>query len=406
MAKRKVSWKKFFTVHCCKGSHLLLPIIIGTFVFAIYLWFFFIVAETNRHSVMIAKSATSVRVSATAKSKKPLGEIKKPVIVTHIQTPSAVKAIYMTSWVAGTSGRERLIKLLDDTEANSVVIDIKDYTGKVAFAVEDPYLKKIVSVEKRISDIRELIDRLHKKNIYVIGRISVFQDPHLVAIRPDLAVKTMQGTVWKDRKGISWLDAGSKEVWDYTIAIAKESYNDGFDEINFDYIRFPSDGDMKNIAYPFSEGKQKSVVMNSFYTYLSKEMRRQTKAVISADLFGMTATNKDDLGIGQILENALANFDYVAPMVYPSHFPVGWSNLAKPAENPYDVIKISMGKAVTRASTTPLKLRPWLQDFNLGAVYTAAMVRAQIQAVYDVGLTSWMIWSPSNKYTAGALNAN
>ena len=126
---------------------------------------------------------------------------------------------------------------------------------------------------------------------------------------------------------------------------------------------------------------------------------------ISADLFGMTTTNTDDLNIGQILEDALNNFDYVSPMVYPSHYPPTFLGFAKPAEKPYEVVKYSMDQAFTRAinaSSTPLKLRPWLQDFDLGAVYTADMVRAQIQATYDAGLNSWMIWDAGNTYTVGA----
>ncbi|MEK9201846.1 MAG: putative glycoside hydrolase, partial [Patescibacteria group bacterium] len=128
-----------------------------------------------------------------------------------------------------------------------------------------------------------------------------------------------------------------------------------------------------------------------------------TGVVISADLFGMTTTNTDDLNIGQVLERTLPYFDYIAPMVYPSHYPKTFLGFSNPAEKPYEVIKYSLDSAVTRASTTPQKIRPWLQDFDLGAVYTKEMVRAQIQATYDAGLTSWMLWDAANTYTRGAL---
>jgi hypothetical protein len=201
-------------------------------------------------------------------------------------------------------------------------------------------------------------------------------------------------------------------VWDYTVAIAKESYNIGFDELNFDYIRFPSDGDMYDIKYPFSEEQViadpnygKAEVMRGFFKYLAEEME-DTDAVLSADMFGMVTTNPDDLNIGQVLEYAEPYFDYIAPMTYPSHYPKGFNGYPNPNKEVYGVIKYSMDQAVRRmneASSTPSKIRPWLQDFDYGGNYDIAEVRAQIQAVYDSGLTSWMLWDPSNKYTVDAL---
>ncbi len=335
-------------------------------------------------------------------------------VATHVSLPPQVKAIYMTSWVAGTKNiRNNLVNLIDNTELNSVVIDIKDYTGKIAFEVQDENLSKYGASENRIPDAREFLEYLHSKNIYVIGRISVFQDPHFVQQRPDLAVKKKEGgDIWKDRKGISWLDAGSIEVWNYVIDLARYSYNLGFDEINFDYIRFPSDGDMFQIYYPFSEERVfadvdtgKAKILREFFIYVDAELG-DTGVVLSADLFGMVTTNNDDLNIGQILEYTLPYFDFVAPMVYPSHYPTSFIGYANPASHPYEVVKYSMDKAVAKAKNAgldPNKLRPWLQDFDLGADYNAKEVRAQIQAVYDAGLDSWMLWSASNRYTTGAL---
>ena len=361
-------------------------------------------------------------VASTAETVAAVSAVPLPPVwkATHVTTPPSVKALYMTSWVAGTRDiRNRVVNLVNTTEANALVIDIKDYTGMIAFAVDDPYLKKFDSVEERIPDIKEFIEYLHSKGIYVIGRISVFQDPRLVKLRPDLAVKrSSDGAVWKDRKGISWIDAGAKEAWDYDVAIGKQAYAYGFDELNFDYIRFPSDGDMYNIAYPFSEGKTKALVMKEFYAYLRQELG-SSGAILSADLFGMVTTNADDLNIGQKLEYALPYFDYIGPMVYPSHYPAGFNGYPAPAKVPYAVVKFSMDRAHEKvkalawsASTTPEsreakvhfgQIRPWLQDFDLGADYTAEMVRAQMQAAYDAGLTSWMLWNAANKYTAGAL---
>lgn len=330
--------------------------------------------------------------------------------ITHVSTPAQVKAIYMSSWVAGTpSFREKLVGIADRTEINSIVIDIKDYTGKIAFEITDPspLLQEFSSIEKRIPDIIEFLNYLHDKNIYVIGRVAVFQDPHLVKERPDLAVKRSSDKTiaWADRKGMKWLDTGSKETWDYVVEIGKASHAIGFDEINFDYIRFPSDGNMRDIYFPISEGRAKHDVVREFYEYLHASFS-PLGIPISGDLFGMTTTVPDDMNIGQILEDGLRNFDYVAPMVYPSHYPPTWNGFKNPAANPYEVIQIAMKAGVDRAiaiGVDPKKLRPWLQDFDMGATYTPEMVRAQIKATYDVGLDSWMLWDPGNTYTEAAL---
>lgn len=353
-----------------------------------------------------ASSIATTTVAAAPLPKKP----ERPRVV-HVATPKEVKALYLTSWVAGTKNiRGKVLDLLDTTEANAIVIDVKDYTGKIAFEVDDPELKKIGSEEVRVRDMRELIAELHEKDIYVIGRISVFQDQFMTDKRPDLAViRESDGGVWRDRKGIAWLDAGSREVWEYVAAIGHESYKAGFDELNFDYIRFPSDGDMQDIAYRFYNASttEKSVQLEQFFRFLDREFEG-TGAVLSADLFGLTTSADNDLGIGQILEKALPHFDYVAPMIYPSHYPAGFFGFKNPADHPYDVIKLAMEGAIAKAevaSSTKAKLRPWLQDFNLGATYDAAMIRAQKKALYDLGINSWMMWSPSNNYTRGGLES-
>ncbi len=340
----------------------------------------------------------------------------EPFVPSYVATPSSVKAIYMTSWVAGTpSIRTKVVNVLDTTEANSLVIDVKDYSGRISFKVSDPELVKIGSQEIRDADLPQFIETLHKKGIYVIARIAVFQDAYYVKLHPNLAVKNLAGTdAWKDRKGISWIDPGAQEYWNYIVRIGREARAIGFDELNFDYIRYPSDGNMKDISYQWSATTPKPEILKNFYSFLHDQFvpagteKSDNRVKISADLFGLTTTASDDLGIGQVLVDALPYFDYVAPMVYPSHFGAGYDGFKNPAAHPYDVIHSSMGTAVARAkaaSTSPLKLRPWLQDFDLGADYTATEVRAQIQATYDVGLDSWMIWSASNVYSSGGLLA-
>lgn len=335
------------------------------------------------------------------------GSVLPPPV--HLKPPESVKAIYMTSWVAGTKNwREALMKMIDETELNAVVIDVKDYTGRISFKVSDPVLQKIGAEEERIPDIREFIDGLHERNIYVIARISVFQDQYLVKQRPDMAVKRKSGEVWKDRKGIPWLDPAGKEAWEYTVRVGEEAERAGFDELNFDYIRFPSDGNMTDISYDFwDEITPRHIVLKNFFAYLRQELGGLNVA-LSADLFGLTTWNYDDLNIGQVLEDAALYFDFIAPMVYPSHYPPTFQGYANPADHPYEIINSAMKRASERliiASSSPNKLRPWLQDFDMGAAYTAEMIRKEKQAVYDAGLNSWMIWDSTNKYTREALDA-
>lgn len=328
--------------------------------------------------------------------------------VTHIATPENVKALYISSWVAGTTNfRDSIIKIIDTTELNAIVIDIKDSTGRVSFSIDDPAIKNTGSIENRISDIRALTDLLHKKNIYIIGRISVFQDPYMTSKKPEWAItKLSDGKVWKDKKGLSFLDPAKKEVRDYIVSIALNSYELGFDEINFDYIRYPSDGNMKDINYRLKDGKTRADNIEEFFKYLSKEVKEKDNIPMSGDLFGLTTEAKDDMGIGQVWEKALPYFDFLCPMVYPSHYPPGHMGYKNPAAYPYEVINQALKGAITKTNAVSgdvKKIRPWYQDFDLGATYTKDLVRAQMKAGYDNKVNSWMLWDPSNKYTPSAL---
>lgn len=378
-------------------------------------------------------------------------------MVPHLPTPNPLKAIYMTQCVVGTKDfRASLVDLIDKTEINSVVIDIKDFTGKISFLPKDESLAHAISNTCRASDMEDFLKLLHSKNIYVIGRITVFQDPHMVSLRPDLAVQSKAyQKPWKDFKGLSFIDVGATEHADYIIKLSKEAYNVGFDEINYDYIRFPSDGDMDDVHYLHSAGKSKREALREFFEYLHAGVK-DTGLVTSVDLFGMTTTNRDDLNIGQVLEYAFPYFDYVAPMVYPSHYPKNFNGWANPNHHVYELINYVMAGAVRKAdafdalkglsadslvavddmqasttvmmvpeaitkaktilssplffppadytSTSRAKLRTWIQDFDYGGNYDIAEVKAQIKASRDVGVPSFMIWAPSNRYTIGALD--
>ena len=382
-------------------------------------------------------ASTYTRTTAEPDTILPVVEKPKKPVVEHLKTPEKVKAIYMSQCVVGTpSFRERLVELIDTTELNAVVIDIKDFSGKLAFTTNNPLLSDSVSGDCGATDIEAFIKTLHEKDIYVIGRVTVFQDPYYSKLHPELAVKkASDGTVWEDFKGLSFIDVGAKEYWKHVVEIAKESYRKGFDEINLDYVRYPSDGNMKDIAFMLG-GQTKAETLEAFFAYFYDELSEpfddfEDVPALSVDLFGYTTTNTDDLGIGQVLERALPYFDYVMPMVYPSHYNAGFIGIAKPATMPYEVVKYSMDEAARRTrllsaaagststSTEMLylkaqalkgrgeistdQLRPWLQDFDLGASYTPEMVRAQMRATYDAGLDSWALWDAGNTYTRAAL---
>lgn len=336
--------------------------------------------------------------------------------------PSVVKAVYLTSWSAGSSKKMRqIIDLLERTELNGVVIDVKDYSGYVAYATGIPEVKAS-GAEKELKILRPnaLLKELHDHGIYAVARITVFQDPVFAEAHPELALadKTTGG-LWKDRKGLAWLDPAAMPVWDYVASIAQDALRRGFDEVNLDYIRFASDGDLEKIYYPFwNELTPPHVVIRDFFRHLRDKLG---EAKISADLFGLSTVNYDDLGIGQVIEDAYQYFDYVSPMVYPSHYAPGFLTYKNPAQYPYEVIRYSIDSGLERlialtsqtsTSGARARLRPWLQDFNLGAIYDAEKVRAEIRAVEDaIGsstdlFSGWYLWNPANNYTEGALKKN
>lgn len=345
--------------------------------------------------------------------------------------PEIIRALYLTSWSGGSTKKlNYVIDLAKRSPINAVVIDIKDYSGYVSYDTDVSDLERYGAEEKRILDIDNTIRTLHDAGIYVIARVTVFQDPLLAEARPDLAVQDSRSsledpTPWKDRKGISWVDSSSREVWDYNIAVARDAIAHGFDEINFDYIRFPSDGNLETMRFSsWDKTRPMHEVIREFFAYLHE---RVNEVPISADLFGLTTTAMDDLGIGQVIEDAYEYFDFVSPMVYPSHYAPGSYGYAKPALYPYEIVYGSLLGAMKRlyppsvliaSSTTSTtqeiapekkfiaKLRPWLQDFDLGADYTADMIQAQIRATRDAtkdDYVGYMLWAPSNVYTQGGI---
>ena len=372
-------------------------------------------------------------------TKKPEGRIVRDSGVVGVATPEPMRAIYMSQCVVGTpSFREKLVKMIEETSLNAVVIDIKDYSGTIGFPTTDPRFEEVSLTNCGARDMKSFIATLHEKDIYVIGRVTVFQDPSYTKKFPDQAVQSIAnpGKPWVDHKGLAFVDVSSKPFWDYIVRLSEESYAIGFDELNYDYVRYPSDGNMKDAQYV---NDNKAEALEAFFSYLHEKVN-PIGVKMSADLFGYVTVLSDDLGIGQQLERALPYFDYIAPMVYPSHYNKGFAGLSNPNNDPYKVVYTSMAEAVRRAIATEtrvqtldsqalfeevvvpatettatttkkiatgyytkpvhdkLKLRPWLQDFDYGKDYTVADIEAQIKANEDAGLTSWFFWDPANRY--------
>ncbi len=317
-----------------------------------------------------------------------------------------VKGVYLTAYSAGNPKKiDEIINLIDTTELNAVVIDIKDYSGLVLYDSKLPLVNSLHLKDNRLGNLPTLINKLHQHHIYVIARQTVFQDPALANKKPEWALKDKRGGLWHDNKGLTWVDATRKEVWRYNIAIAKEAARLGFDEINFDYIRFPSDGNMSEVVYTNGDSK-KYRVMRGFYSFVSKEMAAEP-VWISFDMFGfvMEKSGEDDMNIGQRLIDGVDNADYICPMMYPSHYPPGHLGLKNPADFPEKVFAhgLTLGAPVFVGKRA--ELRPWIQAFNMGAIYDGDKIRAQIETIEKYPNAGWLMWNASNRYTTAGLKA-
>ena len=325
----------------------------------------------------------------------------------RVAKPDAVKALYLNAWAAGSSRKlARLVDIADRTEINSFVIDVKE-GGEVSYPSRVKLAVAAGATREYIRNPRRLLDTLRAHGIYPIARIVVFKDPVLAEAKPELAVKNQDGSVWKDNKGKAWVDTYNRAVWDYNIALAREAIELGFSEVQWDYVRF-TDAPMSYRAravYPAAAGRRMEDAVREFMLYARGKLA-DLEVPVTADVFGLTTSTQGDMGIGQEWEKMVDAVDVILPMVYPSHYIRGNYGLSNPNAYPYRVIHRSMQDAIAR--TKPVAnagaIRPWLQAFTLGPPrYTPAHVRAQIQAVYDVGLTEWVLWSPGSNYDVAAL---
>jgi hypothetical protein len=316
----------------------------------------------------------------------------------------AIRGLYVNRFAAHSSRRmAKLIGFADSTELNAMVIDMKDEFG-LNYKSENPdFQRNAGSGHGIVRDVGALIDSLHAHGIMAIARIVVFKDPVAAALNPGWTIRTPEGAVWRDEKGNAWVNPYNREVWSYNIGVAEELARLGFDEIQFDYIRFPEP--YRRLARQVFPGAGEVSKPDNLAVFLKEARERLHRHGVrsTADVFGLVTTVRGPLEIGQHWERLAPVTDVLLPMVYPSHYPRGSFGIAHPNAEPYRVIKIAIDSARVRNEklgiTAPEHVRPWIQAFSLGQPpYTAEHVREQKRAIYDAGYDGWILWHPGSNY--------
>lgn len=319
--------------------------------------------------------------------------------------PFAPRGLYLSVYGIGDRAlRDAALKMIQETELNSLVIDVKGDRGLVPYKSSIPRAAEIGA--QRVITVRDpqaLIQSLKAKGIYTVARIVVFKDNLLALARPELAVRTAGGEIWRDRENLAWVDPFKKEVWEYNIQLAIEAALLGFDEIQFDYLRFP-DSSAPRFALPSTEENRVSAISGFL-----KEARKSLlpyNVFLAADIFGYVCWNLNDTHIGQKLEALMPHADYLSPMLYPSGFQYGIPGYRNPVASPYEIVYLSLKKAQERTRLSAASFRPWLQAFRDYAfdrrVFNGKEIRSQIEAAARFGSQGWMLWNPKNIYSAEA----
>jgi hypothetical protein len=317
-----------------------------------------------------------------------------------------VKGVYVSSFGAGSPPLlTKMLKLADDTEINAFVVDVKEDEGLVTYAADVSLAKNEKLIEKRIKDIDAFVATLNEHHIIPIARVVCFKDTRLAKARPDLAIMSSKGGLWKDKKGLNYTNPYNHEVWEYLVDVAEDAASHGFREIQFDYVRFPTDGPISEARYP-GEYCSKIDCIAGFLAYAHSRLEKMG-VWVSADVFGIVIQDTPDVAkIGQKYDKVAQNVDIICPMVYPSHYDSGSYNLDNPNAQPYELITAAMKQTKERLAGTGAMGRPWLQDFSLrGVEYGVERVKAQIKAAEEQGFDEWILWDPALKYTEGALRS-
>jgi hypothetical protein len=320
--------------------------------------------------------------------------------------PFQPKALYLTVYGIGDRHlREAALTLIEDTELNALVIDVKGDRGIIPYESSIPLASEI-GAQKVITvrDIRGLLKTFREKGIYTIARIVVFKDPLLAQARHDLAIKTRSGAIWRDREDLAWVEPAKKEVWNYNIDVAMEAARLGFDEIQFDYVRFPDAAGLE-FSVPDTQENRTGAV-NGFLMEAKKKLAPYN-VFLAADIFGYVCWNLNDTFIGQKIEDLPPLLDYISPMLYPSGFQFGIPGYRNPVAHSHEIVYLSLQRAAERTDIPHVRFRPWLQAFQDYAYdrrdFTGKEIRAQINAAEKFGSDGWMLWNPHNIYSPDGL---
>jgi hypothetical protein len=322
----------------------------------------------------------------------------------------AIKAAYLTYYgVMDRTIRTRVFDLVDKTELNAVVIDVKGDRGWILYKTEVPMALSIGAQGPAVyKDFDSVMAALKARGVYTIARIVTFKDNVLATARPDLAIiDARTGKPWIDNESLAWVDPFREETWAYNIAIAQEAVRRGFDEVQFDYVRFPTDGKLSAAKYAKPNNKDTRLPTIAAFLERARKQIGPTGAFVAADVFGYTAFNENDTDIGQRVEELAPHLDFICPMVYPSGYHKGIPGYRNPVENSYQVVFESVRLTKKRSAHSVVRVRPWLQDFKDYAfdrrIFGVTEVKAQIKGTDDGGGVGWMLWNPKNDYTGAAL---
>jgi LysM repeat protein len=320
----------------------------------------------------------------------------------------AIRALYVSYFAIGhPEFRQRIFELLDTTEFNAVVIDAKGDYGWLSYPTQIPLAREIDAARPTAKDFDEVMAQLKTRGIYTVARVVTFKDNPLAKSHPDYALK-IEGTgeIWQDRENLSWTDPFLKPVWDYNVQIAVEAAQKGFDEIQFDYVRFPTASQAGTPQFSQEITKETRIAAITGFLSVAHGQLKPFGVKIAADTFGYTCWRKDDTLIGQDIERMGQYLDVLSPMLYPSTFGSGIPNHKFAIAYPYEVVYESAKRAVERVGQLGCVVRPWIQDFPDyrfdQRVYGRDEIRAQIKGCFDAGGTGFMVWDPRVKYTDGA----
>ncbi len=314
--------------------------------------------------------------------------------------PTEMRGVHVTMALASVPGKIDQYLAMTKHGLNTLELDVKDENGEVAFRKPSVPLAHQAGAARDYYDPYEVAQKAHAAGVYLIGRIVCFEDPVLTEHAPGYAIRTTSGGVWTTSAGLGWADPYDKRVWDYNVALGEAAAKAGFDEIQFDYVRFPTDGDLSAAVFPRKTSQSKTAVITSFAKYAGEKLRALGVRV-SADVFGLSATR--NMGIGQRPKKLGAYLDTIYPMVYPSHFGPGEYNLPDPNAQPGRTVGLALRDFDTQLTGLKSRIVPWLQDFSLGRTYTLADVQDQIEAARDAGAEGYLLWNAAGLYTRGAL---